>query len=76
MSPDGAFLLLGSTQNIAESNMKLSSLLSGQAPPFEEEIDWLQPLYTSDRTGNYMEFASTVLVQPLLLEENPLFNLI
>ena len=76
MSPDGAFFLLGSTSNIVEVNMKLYPLLSGQVTPFEETLNWLQPLYRSDQTGDYVALASMVLVQYLLLEGDPLFHLI
>ena len=76
MPPYGDFLLLGSTPNIAEVNMKLSPFLYVQVTPFEETINWLQSLYTSYWTGAYMALASSVLVQSLVLEGDPLFHLI
>ena len=48
-------------------------MLTGQEPPFEADLDWLQFTYTSDRAGAYVVPASTVLVQSALAEGGDLF---
>ena len=44
----------------------LLPLLFGQAPPYEEGLNWLQFSYTRDRTGVYMDPISTEIVFSVL----------
>ena len=74
--PDGTSLLLGHSLNIVEVSQMMFPLLGGQAPPFEEVLDWFQFSYTKDWMGAYMAPASTVLVQSMVLEGDPIFSLI
>ena len=48
-------------------------MISGQEPPFEEALDWLQFAYTADRAKAYVAPASTVFVQSAVLEGGDLF---
>ena len=48
--------------NIMTVSQELFPLLTGQAPPFEEALNWLQFAYTADRMGAYVVPASTFLV--------------
>ena len=50
-----------------------SPLLTGQQPPFEAALDWLQFAYTADRAGAYVAPASTVFVLSVVSEGNELF---
>ena len=69
--------LLGSTAdrptNVFEASAGLFSLLTGRYPPFEAAFDWLQFIYTSDRSGAYVAHASTVLVPSAVAEGDDLF---
>ena len=76
MSLGSASLLLGTSWNIAEVRQAVFPLLADWAPPFEESLDWFQFLYTEDWTRAYMAPASTVLVQSLVSEGDPLLSLI
>ena len=51
----------------------LFPILVGQAPSFEETINWLQFAYTTDRTGAYVAPASTFLVPSKVSEGDPIF---
>ena len=70
---DSAALFLDMDTNITQSSQLLLPLLTSREPPFEERTDWLHLSYTADRTGAYMEPASTVLVLSAVLEGDPLF---
>ena len=50
VTPDGASHLLNTYCNIAEVGQLLLYILVGRAPPFEETLDWLQLMYTANRT--------------------------
>ena len=47
--------------------------LTSLYPPFKETLDWSQFAYTVDRTGTYVDPASTVLVQSMVVEGGELF---
>ena len=53
----------GRTPQSLQGVRKFFPLLTGQEPPFKEDIDWLKFSYTADRTGAYAAPAPTVLVQ-------------
>ena len=48
-------------------------MLTGQEPPFEASLNWLQFAYTANRAGAYVAPASTVLVQSAVAEGDKLF---
>ena len=48
--------------------------LTGQEPPFEEALNWLQFAYTVDRAGAYVVPASTALTQSAVVEGEKLFT--
>ena len=54
--------------NVFEASKSLSPLLTGQNPPFEETLNWLQFVYTMDRAGTFVAPASTVLAQSAVAE--------
>ena len=47
--------------NIAAVIKGLFPLMTGRAPPYKEALDWLQCVYTTDKTGDCVAPASTVL---------------
>ena len=51
-------------------------MLTGQEPPFEAALDWLQLTYTAERAGDSVAPASTFLVQYAVLEGDDLFTLL
>ena len=53
--------------NIAATSQGLLPLLTGQATPCEEALDWLQCACTPYRTGDYLAPASTALVQTVVV---------
>ena len=59
--------------NVFEALPGLFPLLTGQEPPFEEAIDWLQLAYSTDRAGYYVAPASMVLAQSAVAEGDELF---
>ena len=63
----------GGPLNVFEASKGLFPLLTGQEPPFEEAIDWLQSAYTTDRAGYYVAPASMVLSQSAVTEGDELF---
>ena len=66
-----ATLLLGREDkeiNIAASRKGIFPFLTGRAPPFKEALNWLQFVYTTDRTGACVAPSSTVLVQYAVVE--------
>ena len=76
MPLEGAYFLLGKTPNIAEASQKLPPLLTSRAPPFEEALDCFLFSCTVYLTGTYVAPVSTVLVQYVVLEGDPIFHLI
>ena len=54
--------------------MSLFPLQAGWAPPYEEALDWFQFAYAGDWVGGYVDPASTVLVQSVVMEGGPLFS--
>ena len=62
VTPDGTSRLINTSRKIVEVGQLLFPILVGQAPPFEETLDWLQFVYTADRTGAYLAPASTVVL--------------
>ena len=56
-----------------KASQTMFSLLTGRVPPFEEALNWLKFTYTVDQMESYMALASTVLVQFVVLEVDPLF---
>ena len=74
VTPDGAASrLLDTSRNITEVGQLILPILVGRTPPFEETLDWLQFVYTTDRTGAYVAPAPTVLVLSVVSEGDPLF---
>ena len=59
--------------NVFKASTGLFPLLTGQDPPFEEALDWLQFANTVDRAGAYVVPASTVLSQSAIAEGGELF---
>ena len=76
MYKDGVARILYTTPNIAEESQMLLPLLDGQAPPFEETLDWLQCAYIANRTRVYVAPASMVFVQSAVSKEDDLFTAI
>ena len=76
VASDGAARLLHTDCNISEARQLLFPLLAVPAPLFKETLDWLQIVYTTDRTGDYIAPSSTVLVLSAVLEGDPLFPVI
>ena len=54
---------VGAPLNVFGASKSLSPLLTGQDPPFEEALNWLQFAYTADRAGDYVAPVSMVLAQ-------------
>ena len=73
VAPDSSARLLDTTINIAEESQLLFLLLTGLAPPLEDTINWIQLIYTADRTGTYVASASEVLVLSTVPEGDPPF---
>ena len=73
VAPDDAARLLNTSRNITEVGQLILPILVGRTPPFEETLDWLQFVYTTDRTGAYVAPAPTVLVLSVVSEGDPLF---
>ena len=73
VTPDSASRLLNTSRNITEVGQLILPILVGRTPPFEETLDWLQFVYTTDRTGAYVAPAPTVLVLSVVSEGDPLF---
>ena len=59
--------------NVFEASEGLFPLLTSQEPPFEAALDWLKFAYTTDRAGDYVAPASTVLTQSTVVEGDELF---
>ena len=59
--------------NITADSKGIFPLLTGQAPPFEEALAWLQFAYTANQTWAYVVPASTVIVQSTVVEGDELF---
>ena len=59
--------------NIFKASAGLFPLITGRDPPFEADLNWLQLPYTSDRAGDYVVPASTVLVPSAVAEGDDLF---
>ena len=59
--------------NIFKASKCLFPLLTGQEPPFEEALDWLQFAYTVERSVAYVAPASMVLAQSTVAEGGELF---
>ena len=74
VSPDGAARLLDTSSNIAEVGQLIFPIFVRQAPSFKETLGLIQFSYTADRTGDYVEPASTVFVPSAVLEGYPLFT--
>ena len=72
---DGASRLLNALRNIAEVGQLMFPILVGRAPPFEETINWLQFVYTTESTGGYMVPAYTDSSRPRCRKETPSFPL-
>ena len=68
-----AHLLVEPGLNITAANNAIFSLFFGQAPDFEEALDWLRFLFTGNRAGVYMASASTVLVRSVITEGESIF---
>ena len=60
--------------NVFRASAGLLPLLTGQEPPFEAALDWLQFTYTADKAGAYVAPASTVLVRSTVAEGDDLFT--
>ena len=73
--PDMSARLLVSPWNIAEAYQLIFALLTSQAPPYEEALDWLQFSYTGDRSGAYVVPGSTKVTFQTSAEGGPLFAL-
>ena len=72
-APEQRLPVLESTPNIIEATQILPPLLDSQAPPFKKALNWLQFAYTTDRTQANVAPSSTVHVQSVVLEEDPLY---
>ena len=73
VSPDGAACLLETDCSTYEASQLLLPLLSGRAPLLKDTINWLQFVYTVDKTRAHVAPASMVLVPSAVLEGDLLF---
>ena len=73
VTPDDSYRLINTSRNIAEVGQLMFPILVGRALPFGEMLDWIQFVYTADRTRAYVAPAPTVLVLSEVSEGYPLF---
>ena len=73
VTPDDVSRLLNTSRNILEVGQLLVPNLVDWASPFKEMLNWLQFVYTVERTGAYVAPVSTVLIPSVESEGDPLF---
>ena len=73
LPPDAAKLLINNSTNIVEVSRLLFPRLTGQEPPYEKALCWLQLTYTGYRNGEYISIANTDISFLLPDKGEPLF---
>ena len=75
VTPNGALYLLGQGNNITETYCLIFPLLSSQATPYDEALEWIKFSYMGDQTGVYLAPALMYFQFNTLTYGEPLFAL-